>query len=372
MTRFPPLRIFMPVAHGRRALGVAGSLRRVGMTMVINDETATLGPTGDGRFSLERARAAFGENLEVYGREDALARPPDVMVVGRRDYEPAMFELWRRLNAIRPVVLCGYSGVFQAPYAFDRYHGILATDVATRILARTQGIPALKFFPDFAFDAYPYVQEPPTDRVILRSYTNHLAKRFPFAHAFHAECSAVLKEHFGDRVQVENVQGVPRQRTRELMRDSTATLHIKDQEGFGWSIVESLSTGRPVISQTGLSRNMAYLEWTADSARALEFDAPADLVAIVARLLEDQAWRSTLQRDAAETIRQSYDPAVHADALGEFLSALVTIERHRWRSWPGAAPKAVAPYRPTLDAAELQDFERTVLGGRRAAEFPDA
>lgn len=372
MTRFPPLRIFMPVPHGRRALGVAGSLRRIGMTMVVSDETASLGPAGDARFSLERARSAFGENLEVFGGADALARPPDVMVVGRPDYEPAMFDLWRRLNKHHPVVLCAYSGVFQAAFAFRRYSGIIATDVATRILARSFGVPALKFFPDFAFDAYPYVPEPPSDRIILRSYTNHLAKRFPLAHAFHEECRALLKERFGDRVRVENVEGVQRQRVRELMAESTATLHIKDEEGFGWSIVESLSTGRPVISQAGLSRNMTYNEWVADDAKALTFDKPADLVRIVARLIDDRAWRSALQRDAAETIRRRYDPAAHAEALGEFLAALVVVERHRWRSWGGPAPKTVARYRPTVDRTELQDFERVVLGGRPASDIPDA
>jgi hypothetical protein len=372
MTRFPPLRIFMPVAHGRRALGVAGSLRRIGMTMVVNDETASLGPTTDGRYSAERARDTLGPDVEVVGGEDILARPPDVMIVGRRDHEPAMYELWRRLNEIRPVVFCAYSGVYQAPYTFRRYHGIIATDVATRIVARTHGIPALKFFPDFAFDEYSYVPELPSGRVVLRSYTNHLAKRFPFAHRFHAVCAEALAARFGDRVTVENVQGVSRQRTRELMVESTATLHIKDQEGFGWSVVESLATGRPVISQAGLSRNMAYLEWTGEAARDLVFVTPDGLVRIVERLQDDLDWRARLQREAAETIRQRYDPAAHAEALGEFLTALVTVERHRWRRWGGATSPAVRPYEPTLDPGVLQDYERVILEGRSAADIPDA
>ena len=315
--------------------------------MVVNDETASLGPTTDGRFSLDRATASFGPNVEAYSGEDILARPPDVMVVGRRDYEQPMHELWRRLSATRPVVFCGYSGVFQAPYNFRRYHGIIATDVATRILARTHGVPALKFFPDFDFDAYPFVPEPPSDRVILRSYTNHFAKRFPFAHAFHAECVAVLRQRFGSRVRAENVQGVARQRAREMMTESTATLHIKNEEGFGWSVVESLATGRPVISQAGLSRSMAYREWLGPSADALLFDTPADLVPIVQRLLDDPAWRAGLQVEAAETIRRRYDPAAK-------------------RRGAGRVPVRARPRR----AAPLAELERQAPRGRRLSRVP--
>lgn len=370
--RYDPLVIYIPVVHGGRAGGLAKSLHHVGMRMMVTGPTASHEIKIDHRMPTARVRSAFSPSAFAVEGDEIFDNPPDIIVVGREDNLESTIKLRRQLNRIKPVAIVGYSGVFQSRYQYKKLDGLIATDKASRVAARYVGVPSLKFFPHFGFDRWPYEPEPEQSPVILRSFIRNYQERFPLSYAFHQECRSKLTEAYGDRVVVENFEKVQGPDVPKLLRECTASLHIKDQEGFGWSTVESLATGRPILWQSGLSRNMAFLEWMADGGEAFRFTTADDLVRLVGRFLEDPAWRTSVQVEAAETIRATFNVEDYAEALGDFLMAIATLTRLRWAPWrPGGVRKEIAAYAPTLDPHVLQDYERVALGGERAETIKD-
>lgn len=368
--RYEPLVVYHPVVHGGRARGVAKSLGRIGMQMMVTGPTAVEPIQVDHKFTTQQAREIYGDNVFATESDEILKSPPDVIILGREDNLKSTQQLRRKLNRIKPVAVVGYSGVFQSQFQYRKLDGLIATDKASRAVARYRGIPAVKFYPEFAFDDWPYVPEPAQDRVILRSFVRGYKARFPLSYEFHEACKKKLAEEFGDKVLIENYEDAGSKEVRALMRESTASLHIKDEEGFGWSTVESLSMGRPIIWQAGLSRSMAFREWLPDQGAEFRIVTPEDLVPIVARLLTDPQWRRDVQEEAAKTVRATFDVHRNAENLGDFLMTMHHLASFRWTPWHrGPAGEDISRYVASLDPDVLQDFERVALGGKRAEDI---
>ena len=129
----------------------------------------------------------------------------------------------------------------------------------------------------FSFDSFPYRKQPATDSLVLRSYIQGFADRFTTAYEIYRKSAQALNERTGGESKIKNVQYRSLAEVNRLMVESSATLHIKDQEGFGWSVLESMAVGRPVILHRGLAKHMAMEEWAVDGKTAVYFDTADEL-----------------------------------------------------------------------------------------------
>lgn len=359
-----PITVYMPLIHAALMVGMAASFARAGILMRVSGPTMRPAQSRERRMTSADAAATFGAHVSAYEDDDVLGDPPDVVLMGQVANEAPTFRLVNRLRRLHPVVLCAYSGRMQSSFDWRRYDGVVANDVASRAIARYHGVPALKFFPNFDVDAYPFRREPEQDRVVLRSFINDFEARFPLSAGFFAECRAVLTARFGDRVVVENISRQNRSAVRRLMARSTATLHIKDSEGYGYAVLEAMATGRPLILQNALARNMAYCEWSVPDRSRFGIDRPEDLVPLVERMFADRDWRGRIQQAAADDVRR-LDFQAHAERLRGFFEALMLVARARW-SPVRRSDAAIAAFAPSLDPQTLQSFEAVALDGQPA------
>jgi hypothetical protein len=349
------LTIFMPCVHGRRTAGVAASLPD--FEIKVSGKTSTANIYYEHRYHGSSVSSELGNNVSTYEGDEIFSSPPDVMIVGREDNERGMIELWQTLSKIKPIVLCAYSGVFQSRFNWDAYRGVICCDLPSGIVGRYYDVPTIKYRPKLETETFPFLPLQISDKLAFRSYIQGLSSRFPRAFALHQKAKVAIEAAIPNAI-VENIENLPLGKARELMQGSVATLHIKDEEGFGWSILESLCTGRPLIAHAGFSKNMAFNEWVIPDETCFLFKDEDDLIRI-AKHISDPDRMSGIHQRTADYLRHSLKPAAFsADLLG-FLRDLWKIEHARWI--PGKPTigqrRQIKPYSPNENPNFEQDYE---------------
>lgn len=353
------MKVFMPSVHPRRTKGVAFSLNSVGISLYIAGKSFTPNVGVHQKYTQEEATRLFGQNVYVYEGDDIFDSTPDVVISGREDSERELFALVERIRSSKPCSFLLYSGNFHSHFHWEMYQGAICTDLATKTIARWKGIPAVEYRPAFSFDSFPYQPGHREKNIILRSYIQTFEERYPTAFKIHDGISSKYNSDLWPNVRIENVRDKSLIEVERLMRESAATIHIKDQEGFGWSVLESLSVGRPLILQAGLARHMAMTNWAINNETALYFNDEAELDNIIRKLRDDVDWRVDFQQKTAEKIRSIYDFYSSARELGKFLEHVTELEKYRWIAGvPARTPLSkVHAHRPTPDANFKQGFE---------------
>jgi glycosyltransferase involved in cell wall biosynthesis len=87
---------------------------------------------------------------------------------------------------------------------------------------------------------------------------------------------------------------------RDVIRHAEALVVPSLAEGFGLPVLEAMALGTPVV----VSRAPALLEVAGDAALVFDTTNPADLAAVLARLLADGALRAELARRGIERARE--------------------------------------------------------------------
>lgn len=358
------MKIFMPSVHPRRTKGVAESLRIVGGELILCGRTFAFPVGGNKAYDDAAAKREFGPNVSVYEGEEIFESPPDVMIVGAETAERDMAALHNRLRARHPIALCFYSGNFHSAFTWSLYDGGICTDRATEIVAKYHRVPIYRYRPMLQFDALPFRETIPSKTVYFRSFINKFEDRYPFAYKFMLQTQA----RYASRpdIVIENVEGLPLAKAFDRMAATTATLHIKDQEGFGWSILESMAIGRPVILQRGLARNMALEDWSIEGETAYYFDTYDDLDRLIERF-KDLDFTAEAHRRAASGVRRIYDPVPSARGLLRFLSNISEYSSLRWV--PGVGRQGfltnITRHKPKLDPLRSDAFE-ILLGAKES------
>jgi len=107
-----------------------------------------------------------------------------------------------------------------------------------------------------------------------------------------------------------------------MMNRSCATIHIKETEGFGYTIIESIAKGRPVFLKRSFSLGSRLMNWCIEGKTAFFFDDYNEFHSKLQKYLSDQEYRHHVQRDCAATIRKLIDNEKQARILDNFLRNL--------------------------------------------------
>jgi hypothetical protein len=100
---------------------------------------------------------------------------------------------------------------------------------------------------------------------------------------------------------------IPHDQMPFVMKESSGTMHIKPLEGYGFSIIESMASGRPVFLYEPYSLLKSYRNWCIAEKIAIYFNSRDELVRKIDRYFSDSDYRYRLQENAARSVRLLVD-----------------------------------------------------------------
>ncbi len=341
------LRIFFPQMHHTLVQSMANALHYLGHTLVLPGESfheyaPNCGPklrygtffkknplesvSYTSYFSPSPDYCSFLlKNVEVVeNEEDIIAHPPDVLVVNCDGLEQDLLVLWRHLEALcqRSIKLIHYSGNNDTPYLRQFVKNLIATDAYTARNYDPKKINCITWIPWMDFAGHPF--EGVSDEGASAYLPRHhplFKNSVPLFSAFENQWKrdfpkSPIQEYPGAR------NFIPHEEMFSLINNSSALIHIKDIEGFGYTIIESLMKGRPVFLKRSYSLGSRLMNWCIEGKTAFFFDDYAEFKQKLDKFLTDAEFRHAMQRESARTIRRLINNEKQARILDQFLQNL--------------------------------------------------
>jgi len=97
---------------------------------------------------------------------------------------------------------------------------------------------------------------------------------------------------------------------------------VKNFEGFGYTIIQSLAKGRPVFLKRSFSEGQKLMNWCVNNQTALFFDDSAQFSKTLNCYLYDETYRVNLQNNAARQIRRMINNERQALIFENFIQNL--------------------------------------------------
>ncbi len=324
------LRIFFPNIHPALTTSMGLALKHLGHTLVLPG--GSFAPSKvKSKFKLSygdlsprefiAAHPYLAKHIEIIEKDDLFKRPPDVLFINAREVEEDLLAIFKKLQKSAKTKLAYYSGNNCTAYSKEFLKNLLVADACTEHLFKNDNANIAHWIPWIDYDRLPFAGT--NDQPLIYSYLA-LHYRYP-AFKQGAEIYQRFSEEF--RAHYPNVSFVNHEKLSPkgvslALEESAATLHIKDTEGFGYTIVESLAQGRPVFLKRSFSQGSRLMNWCIEGKTALFFDSYEEFRDKMERFLFDTAYRHQLQEESAKTIRCLVDNEKQARALEHFLQTL--------------------------------------------------
>jgi len=296
------MRIFLPDIHPGLTFSFAKTFFEIGDTLYIPGHSFNKVVKYGRKWSQEEINSELGlENVYAIEYEDVLSRPPHIVIVSCAEVSHDIINnLWKKLkNKMRLIFYCGNNDTFY--YYWYHFRNIcryaICADILSYISSRNAGVSSIYYYPWNNYSSFCF--KGASDIKIVRSYINQYSRLFRSDYRMSEELMSLLPE-----VEWRCVDGVRRNEIPALMENSMATLHIKNQEGFGLSIIESLSVGRPVILYRPYSYNRTYRNWCIDGLTALYFDTEEEFVKKMRAFISCDYYRHEMQHNASRIVRE--------------------------------------------------------------------
>ena len=174
--------------------------------------------------------------------------PMDILFLLCKEQE--LGQWWQLVKAPHPkATVVHYSGNDHTGYEPSKVDFLLAADSTTAKACHPKH--QLNFFPILPYQDLPEPEPNRAERAQSKigSYVQSMEQHWPVQHAMFTKLLEMLK---GYKVEGLNHSGAGRQVCWEYMLRSLLTVHFKGAEGYGYSVLESLAMGVPVISTKAL------------------------------------------------------------------------------------------------------------------------
>lgn len=319
------MKIFFPDIHPSLTSSFAKAFSELGYTLVLpsEDYKITFRPPNDPfvwdeKWNEERVKSELSfANVILVDNQSLYEVIPDVIFVSAYENQ---FEV---LNVIYPRLqkrskLAFFSGndYWRGAYPTREIKNYLCADFYGHELAKSEGINHLYYRPWIDYDQFTF--EGVSDSNIIGVYIGRYAELFPEQYRE----SKVLAQMTPFANHIFHTES-PKSETAKTMAESSATLHIKPAEGYGYAIAESMARGRPVFLSRNLSNKRSFLQWAHEGESAFFIDSVDEYKEKLTKLLEDKELRHTVQSRAASLIREKINNEEQTEALRVFLETLV-------------------------------------------------
>ena len=318
------MNVFIPDVHSTLTHSFCEAFDRLGATVYVPLPGASHGIHVAPSEPLLKGVADFRSHAEYMGvtncRFVELEALPDleIDVVVLPD-KPLQRSVLRYLHPLfsrrREVYLVFFCGNEMPSYRWDLVQNLLCADEKTWH-ARGSRVPhALRYFPYVDYDTYAF--RACSDVPALITCINHFEKRYPQEAAWARE---IVSQVPG--VEHRVIGGLAPREVAAQFQSSTASLHIKHEEGYGYAVIESLAVGRPIIAPRKYVQGRTMARWCVQGESALLFDSTEEAVAQIRGLMDDGDLRERMQRRSAELIRQLVNNDEQTAGLQAFMQQL--------------------------------------------------
>lgn len=240
----------------------------------------------------------------------------DMIVIGGHGVQRAVLKyllpMLKRRREVHLIYFCGN----QIPnYRWDLVTNLLCADEISWARHGSRIANASRYYPWIDYDRFAWIG--PNDSRKLVSCIINYESRYP---ADFAMARAIVDSVPG--LSHELIDKVSHARVAEIIQRCAASLHVKPEEGYGYSVIESLACGRPIIAPRRYVQGRAMARWCIDGETALLFDSIDDARPSLTRFFGDEDLRHTLQRSSARRIRSIIDNDEQTAVLAKFIQQL--------------------------------------------------
>lgn len=200
-------------------------------------------------------------------------------------------------------------------YRWDLAQNVMAADRASYEYAQARQMHSISYYPWFDFEQFPFAGT--SDVPIIRTYIYNYHKRFK--KDFEAIERMIAKS---PGLALEHVDGTDHQAVPGFMRDSMLTAHFKPKDGYGYSIIESLASGRPVFMPRKYVTGKTLENWVIDGQSAILFNQEEEGLEKLNYFVRNRDYRHELQVNCSKVVKARIDNDRQTAALGAFLENL--------------------------------------------------
>jgi hypothetical protein len=324
------MRIFFQDIHGTLTESIASALGSFDAVLLLGD-ASFLSLIDCGVCHTRESVKAYGPNVQSVSFQELCDSPPDIVLLSCYHVEAGIINnLWPLLKQKSRLVM--YEGNNYSPgRRYDLVKYVVTSDCFTWKRCAGEKQPLL-FYPPCDYNKFPWQGHSDSKR--LGCYINKYSQMFPrdFAFAKGIQSSLGRKD-----IEVAFNDFSPRERMPLVMKDSSGTMHVKSWEGYGFSIIESLASGRPVFLYEPYSLLKSYRNWCIAEKTAVYFNSRDELMRECGRFFSDDDYRYRLQENAARTVRSVIDFKEQSKNLEKYFHQVLDDR-------PSAA--AIMPTRP--------------------------
>lgn len=309
-------RVCFPDMHRRLPKSFAKSLEGYGDLLLLGHSFSDTVSYGD-KWSAEEIKnneyMSDTTNIKAIEKEEFFDNPPDILFISCYENQVDILNnIWLKEEKIRQkTALVHYAGNTNVPYEWRFVEALVTTDLQTFENSKRNNKKSLLFFPWVDFEEYSF--QGYNDSNNINSYIALYDKLFPQAYNMAINIkSKFINYNFTFHQNLENNKLV------ETMKNSIATMHLKPLEGYGFSIIESLATGRPLIMYEPYSSGKTYNFWCIKDKNCIMFNSLEELQKKMERLAIDKDYRHELQLNSSKIVREKIDLNFHKNNLIKF------------------------------------------------------
>lgn len=273
------MRIFFPTMHNALEKLLAIALDKLGHRLVLPDASFDGEIAYSHRGNQDETRVRYGtDKLDTISFTEFMHNPPDVIFVSCREVEDDVIRLY---NTIKQAgfyrKLAYYSGNENVNYAHNVQNAWVTSIEGYHNLKRL-GVPNVVLGTKIADRSMFTNHEFKGDKVVVHSYVKHYQQLFPKSHMEFCRVDNLYPATFRNYTDVE-YKNMP-----EVFASSVATYHLKDMDGCPNVPVESIISGRPVITTYDFAKTRRLMEWIDEGVTGFLYSNDQELDGIMQHL----------------------------------------------------------------------------------------
>ena len=317
------MKIFFPDIHITLTKNLSLSLQELGHQIVIpskNYQVKYFPPQNwvwnNSHDTKSIQKYGLASNTLFVSKQELLELKPEVIFVSAFENQ---FEV---INSIWPEAqkwgakLAFYSGndYWETAYPWDIIKNYMPSDQLGAHLCEKHKKHYFHYRPwiDYKMFSFKGVSDNKKIGTYICDYKNNFPQDF--------DCyQQVLKKHDAEYILCEKET---KQKTADIMNETSCTLHIKRLEGYGFAIIESMARGRPVFFWEPQVTGKSYLSWLKKGVTGFIFKNLEDYLKRQSLFQTDKDFRHEVQINCAKEIRKIINNEEQNLKLNNFLHNL--------------------------------------------------
>jgi len=307
--------ILWPDMHNTltRCLGLA--FRKLGHNLLLPDNTLQSSISYGRKWTPEEVESEIKlPNVRTISREELFTSQPDVLFISCFEVERDVLTLWSQLDQSK-TKLAYYNGNDNTGYQWDYVKNYLTADGSTKLIAREFTDHVVSYWPWVDYDMFSFTG--PSFNPVLRTYINNYENLFPNSYSI----METYRNHIKN-IDIEVVDGKPKKDTLDLMRSSMGTMHIKELEGYGYAVLESMATGRPVFIYRPFAVGKTLMHFCSEGETCFMFSTLLEYEEKLSQYVRNKDHCAEVQKTCSEQVRKLVDNNKQTDNLKIFLDKL--------------------------------------------------